>query len=533
MSIIYTNSRGTEFVDTSDAGSLSKRIASMEASADFQATADALPNPDDVLKNSGEKISVYKKLENDDQVSAAIGQLTDGIKSLSLDIVAKKVPKRIVKACELWLDKINIPNFIDQVIGAKLFGYQPMEALWSEWQGFSLPLQIDALPQEWFGFDKDGRLLFFSKDNQQGEPVEENNPHKFLVAKHGASYANPYGKAALGKCFWPVTFKKGGIKFWLYFTEKFGMPWVVIKVPPNTPDDVREELMRMGQRMVQDAVSVINDTDLLELKESASKGASADLYEKFLKYQDAAISKALVGQTATTEGTPNKLGNEETRGEVLSKGIWSAAAIVEETINTIFAWIAEVNFGSDRAPEAKFYERDEVQLSRAQRDQIFLSSGLPLTYRYFTEKYYIDENHLAVDDLDEPVKSATPEIPGTPPIDPEGRENPAPSPPPTPSDPEGAEEEFADAEGLPDQDAIDLMLDSFSDEDYQGSMEGLLNPVFSLINKSSNYAEVERKLAAQWPEMDTAKLQETIGRLMFFATITGRQEVAEETEEDK
>lgn len=32
-------------------------------------------------------------------------------------------------------------------------------------------------------------------------------------------------------CFWPVAFKKGGMKFWLRFAEKFGSPWVIGKHP--------------------------------------------------------------------------------------------------------------------------------------------------------------------------------------------------------------------------------------------------------------------------------------------------------------
>jgi len=528
MAILYTNPNGTQFVDTADAGGLSKRIISMETSADFQAVGDALPNPDLILKNSGEKIDVYEKLEYDDQVSAGQEQVCDGVKALSIDITPNKAPKGVIKACELWLSKINIPNFIDQSVGGRWYGYQPLELRWIEYQGTSLPLLIDALPQKWFAFDLEGRLLFKSKVKQDGEPVEESNPRKFIVAKHRATYANPYGRGALAKCFWPVTFKKGGVKFWTYFLEKYGMPWTVIKVPSNTSDDIRESLLVMGKRMIQDAVAVINDTDQLEYKEASSKGASADLYKAYLQYFDAAISKAIVGQTATTEGTPGSLGNEEERGKVLARGIWSAASMIEEVINQIFAWIAEVNAASDRAPEAKFYARDEVQKSRAERDQIFVNMGVPLNVRYIAEKYFIDENHLATDDLDQPLKSSAPAVSASTPT----KNSTAGLMPATEDAQQTSAVDDSDAfADMPDEDAIDLLLESMSDEEYQSSIETVLTPVFRLINSSKSFAEVERNLAGLYPTMSTEKLQASIGKLMFLSQIVGRQEVVDEERE--
>jgi len=535
MGVIYTNSRASSYVDVGSAGSLSNRILSMETAADFNAVGDALPNPDIILQNAGEKIDVYRRLEYDTQVAAAQGQVTDGIKSQHLDIIPKKAPRAVVKACELWLDKINLPNFIDQAIGARWYGFQVIEAIWQEYQGTLLPIVLDALPAKWFAFDKESHLLFKSKNNQEGEPVEEQNPNKFLVLRHGASYTNPYGVGGLSRCLWPVAFKKGGKKFWMYFIEKYGMPWTIIKVPSNTPDDVRIALLEMGKRMIQDAVSVINDTDQMEYKESASKGASADLYLGFLKYCDAEISKAIVGQTATTEGTAGNLGSEAERGDVLVRGIISAASLIEEAINTIFGWIAQVHGGTDLVPEAKFYSRDEVQKSRAERDNLLIGMGLKLTSRYFADKYYIEEEYIAVDDLDTPVKAETPDAVAEPNV--QSKQNGTDGAQPDTND--GLQDTGLNAEdggagfaeGIPDEDALDLLVQSFSNEEYQGSVETLLKPVLDLIQNAKSYSEVEKKLAPLYPKMDADELQSTIGKLMFMSEVKGRIEAAAETEE--
>jgi hypothetical protein len=37
-------------------------------------------------------------------------------------------------------------------------------------------------------------------------------------------------------CYWPLVFKKGGLKFWLAFTEKFGSAFSVGKLPRSATD---------------------------------------------------------------------------------------------------------------------------------------------------------------------------------------------------------------------------------------------------------------------------------------------------------
>ena len=75
----------------------------------------------------------------------------------------------------------------------------------------------------------------------------------------------------MSRCFWPVAFKKGGFKFWAVFTEKFGMPWLIGKVPRGTGDTDRAQLLDHLVKMVQDAVAVINDDESIAALEFQSK----------------------------------------------------------------------------------------------------------------------------------------------------------------------------------------------------------------------------------------------------------------------
>ncbi|ENE4637899.1 TPA: DUF935 family protein, partial [Escherichia coli] len=96
-------------------------------------------------------------------------------------------------------------------------------------------------PPEWFQFDTDNCLRFRARD--AGVEGELLSPSKFVVPAQDASYDNPYGFPDLSMCFWPVAFKKGGMKFWLRFAEKFGSPWVIGKHPRGANDAEIEKLL--------------------------------------------------------------------------------------------------------------------------------------------------------------------------------------------------------------------------------------------------------------------------------------------------
>ena len=45
---------------------------------------------------------------------------------------------------------------------------------------------------------------------------------KFILIQNRPSYANPYGSKLFYKLYWPVTFKRNGLRWWTQFIEKSG-----------------------------------------------------------------------------------------------------------------------------------------------------------------------------------------------------------------------------------------------------------------------------------------------------------------------
>lgn len=124
---------------------------------------------------------------------------------------------------------------------AVLYGYQPCEVMWQRSGTSWHVVDIVGKPADWFQFDTDNRLRFRSRDSGfEGEAIPD---YKFLVSRQDATYDNPYGLPDLSMCFWPVIFKKGGMKFWVRFAEKYGSPWVIGKHPRGTPQREIDKLL--------------------------------------------------------------------------------------------------------------------------------------------------------------------------------------------------------------------------------------------------------------------------------------------------
>lgn len=384
----------TEFVSFSEGKqSLSDHIATRDRSIDFFALGMYLPNPDPILKKQGKDISVYSDLRSDAHVGGCIRRRKAAVQGFEYRVNRGKASARSTKMCEDVLEKLKVPSMLHEMMNAVLFGWQPQEVIWlPPGAGPNLPSAVIAKPVHWFGFDSDAQLRF--KTREQPLLGELQPPRKFLVTTQEASYANPYGFADLSMCFWPTVFKRGGLKFWVTFTEKFGTPWVVAKTPRNTPGPENDNLLGQLEAMIQDAVAVIPDDSSVEIVESGGKGASADLYERLLMFCRSEISIALLGQNQSTEASSTHA--SATAGLEVSKEIRDGdARLCEESFNQLLRWIVDVNEGQGApAPTFELFEQEEVNEVQAKRDKTLSESGVRFTPAYWKRVYNLQDGDI-------------------------------------------------------------------------------------------------------------------------------------------
>jgi len=475
-----------EFAGVRPDSSLAQQIATRDKSIDFSSLLGYLPNPDPILKKLGMDQTVYEEVKADGNVSACISNRKAGVMSLKWAISRGKARTQQATFIEDLFNDLDLIKIIREILDAPLYGYRVMEIAWANINSRWIPTDVIGKPSRWFVFDDEGNLRMKTRLNIAGEIMP---PEKFLVACHEASYDNPYGDALLSKCFWPMTFKKGGLKFWVVLAEKFGIPHLIGKHQPGAGREEINKLLDAMESLIQDAVAAIPNTASIEPLEAGTKSASSSLFKDLLTYCKSEISLVLLGQTLTTEvGERGSYAAAQVHSEIREDIVQSDKHLVESTLNDLIDRIIGFNFGdSAERPKFELYREDDVDKNLAERDNTLVGTGqLKFTRNYYKRAYGFADDEIIVDE--------------TPP----------------------AAQEFSEKAPKPDpQSALDEFTESL-DPELQTIAQDLLQPVFDLVQSATSYDEMLNGLAALYPDLDTSALEEKLEKAMFLSESWGR-----------
>jgi len=505
----------------------------------FWGYAKWLENPDPVLRTEarGKGLKLYDEVDRDAHAGAVLQSRYLAVVSKEWEIIPAEEPKskgrpaietrsqKIADFVKKALDDTNFDQGCMELLQGILYGYYTAEVIWKTTADAVLPHRILAKHPRRFVFTPERDLRLLTPQNMiEGEPVPD---RKFIVFTYGYS-DNPYGRGLGQTLWWPVWFKKHGIKFWLVFLEKFGMPTPVGKYPPGTEPKQQQALLDAIDAWQRETGIKIPNTMEIEILEATRRG-SAD-YNGMCDYMDKQISKRVLGQTATTEGTPGKLGNEESQDETRQDVVKSDADLLCECLNgTLIRWIVDYNFpGVTDYPKIwRRTEKEQDLKELAERDKILVNDiRLPVSRDYFYETYGIPKPG---DDEDLVNPSSAPLA-----IQPPGMEPPS-------FTGKGKTKTYSmnaiDAKKFKEfaetlKNAADLALEGMSgvpDDQWEDVMGPLIAPVMRMISEAGDFSEVEKKLTKTYKAMDPEALRELIARARFLAGTWGRIQAKEET----
>lgn len=480
---------------------LSDQIATRERSADMGFLSFLLPNPDPILKKQGKDIRVYRDLRSDAHVGGCIRRRKAAVKALEWRVQRGKASARMARLATDLMGSYDMDTLLNEITDAVLYGWQPLELIWGQRNGATVPLQVIGKPPEWFFFDTQAQLRFRSRERPMlGEELE---PRKFLLARQEASYANPYGHADLSMCFWPSVFKRGGLKFWVTFTEKYGTPWLIGKTPRGTPGTENDALLDKLEAMVQDAVAVIPDDSSIDTLEAGDKGASAELYERLLMFCRSEVSIALLGQNQSTESNSNRASAEA--GLQVADTIRDGdARLAEATINQLLRWVVDLHDGEGApAPTFELFEEEDVNKDQAERDETLNRAGLRFTPAYWKRVYKLEEGDIA--------------------------EQPAAAPPPAPAQPPAVPPaDFAEAGADPDREAREQVVQALA-----GGADAVVADwaaqIGALVDSHAGDAKaLQLAVTEAYSELPTDELVELLEMAFTLAELKARDQVGRE-----
>lgn len=197
-----------------------------------------------------------------------------------------------------------------------------------------------------------------------GVPVP---PRKFLLHRPHAEFGEPYGTPLGARTWFWAEFKRTDVKDWLVFNEKFASPFVWFKYP-RTAEKEEIAAHKRTATSVRSAAAGIGPDDLEPILLEASRGGSLSCYKDLAEFCNTEMSKAVLGQTLTTEAGQRgarSLGevHKDVRGDILK----ADALALAQTLETAARWICELN-GLGPAPRMEI-DVDPPQDAKANLDR--------------------------------------------------------------------------------------------------------------------------------------------------------------------
>ena len=370
-------------------------FATRSRANDFVRLMRSLPDPDPVLKKMGRGITALQELMTDSHLESVWSvrcAATSGAEWFMAPGDDSSGSQEIADAFAEELKDMDVPRIIEEMMDAVAFGYSPLEVLWTPKEGRWGISNIVGKPPQWFEFNQDNKLVL--KTGVLG--TEELPENRFLLVQHRPSYANPYGVKVFSKCFWPVTFKKNGFRWWTVFVEKYGGAFMFGKYPTNAGEKFKQELLEALERMVADAVAIAPEGSEISITSAADRRGGSDVHSAYIQMSNNEISKAVLGQTLTTEIGDKGSYAAATAHNLVREDLAAAdRRRISAAFNRLAAVYAFYNFGADAAPPLfQFVKDEDLQTPRAERDVKLHSLGWRPKKEYFIREYGMQEDEF-------------------------------------------------------------------------------------------------------------------------------------------
>jgi phage gp29-like protein len=230
-------------------------------------------------------------------------------------------------------------------------------------------------------------------------------PFKFVVHLSKTKSGLPVRGGLARAAGWSYLFKNYVLKDWVTFAEVFGQPLRLGKYGAGATESDKQALLSAVANIGTDAAAIVPDSMLIEFVQARQTGTS-ELYERFCEYLDRQVSKAVLGQTLTTE-VPRNAGSKAAAQvhDAVRRDILAADArrLSETLTRDLVKPLVDLNSG----PQSH-YPRLDLLLPNDQNDCEFADIIAEMADRglRISQKTVLDRLGLPAASSDEEVLSA-------------------------------------------------------------------------------------------------------------------------------
>lgn len=467
----------------------------------------------------------------------AVAQLEITVKAASDDAIDQKAADMVRE----WLDRDELETDLFDILDAIGKGFSRTEIIWDMTPSAWTPLRLEWRDPRWFTFDPiDGRTPLLVDGGESGHPYGAPlPPFKFICHDHKAKSGLPIRGGLARAAAWGYLFKNYALKDWVAFAEIFGLPMRVGKYGPGETEENIRRLMQAVTDIGSDAAAVIPQSMMIEFIGGGSTSGTIDLYERLCDYLDKQVSKAVLGQTATTDAAPGAglSGSGSQHGDVRDDIMRADAKQLAATINRdLVTPFIRLNLGQDVKPPKLVVGQadawDPVVMMPAVKT--FVAMGGRVGMSEIRDKLGIEDPDDDEELLQPEAATATAAPPST---------TPAEDAPATPSRPRGAAvprknpgkgssplleplkaaseaEATAATAHAQSRDAIDDLVEASLD-DWEPLATAFVGPIEAMLAEASDLEDAKERLLGLIETDQAGPLVELLARGAFASRLAG------------
>lgn len=415
-----------------------------------------------------------------------------------------------------WLKRDTLQGEIFHILDAIGKGISFTEIIWDTSEGSWQPAKLIPRTQRWFTFSPTDLETPLLRGLGEDQPLP---PMKFItarmVAKSGLTIRSGIARVAL----WAWMFKAFTQKDWAIFSQVYGQPIRVGKYATGATEEEKGQLRNAVFNIASDCAAIMPATMAIEFIESKTADKSGQLYMDRCNWLDQQISKAVLGQTATTDAIAggHAVGQEHRLVQEDIKRADCADLAAELNRDLIKPWI-DLEFGPQKAyPRLVIRDAEKADIAGLS-DALakLVPQGLRVPQNWVRDKLGIP------DPGDEEELMGTPSAPPPedPPTDPTTKgKGPFPQPPPKKTAPK------LQAASTRAPDTVDAVLDLMA-ASLDAGTETIIEHIRAFAAEATSLPDLREKLMLALPDLPEDVLAKALQETLALSALAGRADAA-------
>jgi len=437
--------------------------------------------------------------ERDLHYAGVLGTRKRSVSQLDITVEAASDAAGDVETADMvrdWLMRDELQDEMFDILDAIGKGVSYTEIIWDTSSGQWRPERLEWRDPRWFKPARDNLTTPMMLDENGG--LVELPPGKFIAAVMKAKSGLPLRSGLARIVAWAWMFKAYANRDWAIFIQTYGQPLRVGKYGPGASQAEKDTLFRAVANIAGDCAAIIPESMQIDFEQTGSIGSSTGMYKERADWLDQQVSKAVLGQTATTDAIAggHAVGQEhrQVQEDIEKADAKAISAILNRDL--IRTWIMLERGPNWPCPRLKIGRPDQKDVEQTVSA---VSRLVPMGLR------------VSASSMRDLVGLPEPQ---------DGEEVLAPASviaPPPPLLPARDESRHAQMD-VPDMDGLALDAATVS----AAAEAALLDAIADIVEQHATPAEREAALRARWPGLPLAELKALMTRALVLAELAGR-----------